>query len=612
MNYFTFSHYYKLPGMLSKRLFALFNISKSGYLSKDEFINGMIFLFTGYFDKLSKFIFALYDFDNDGQISREDVRLVLSYIPLKYSQFSSSDQFRLEQKTLIDQLIVNQEIHDLIKDMFQKDSIQFETFLHFIQVLNSNPVIFPLITLYDSKPFTNDTISYYSSLPNLPDLPEYLIFKRQTEMFGRSIAQIAVPNVLSKMKPFESSLNSPYIKSNISPALFKKITGGFQNNALRSDFPISQSKPHIGKTDHQTPDNKIIMNTSESIAIEPNIEGYLNKLTKTKALKKVYAKIINKDIYFFNSDKDSCHQSMKSLTYTFLREDNKINKDKQMLQLMLVFQKKIMSFYFNSEDEYDKWTKSLKVTIGAKDINEYDIQEKIGIGKYGLVRRALHKKSRRKVAIKFIEKKLLTFQELELLKTEQDILEFVTHPYIVQAYDIIDTADTCYIITEYIIGGDLHSFLEKKDYKIAEPLSANLMHQLITAVFYLHYYGIMHRDLKPEHILLTTNNDDTEIKIIDFGLAAFVGPSEQKIEPYGTIGYIAPEVLGISYYDKTIDIWCIGVITYLLLVGCLPFDDEHSEEEIKREILHEEVSYPYQLWKRISHEGSFLVESTSD
>lgn len=597
--------------MLSKRLFELFNISKSGYLSKEEFINGMIFLFTGYFDKLSKFIFALYDFDNDGQISKEDVRLVLSYIPLQYSQYTPNDQFPLERKTLTDQLILNQEINDLIKDMFQKEYMNFDVFFHFIQVLNSNPFIFPLITFYDTKPFNNDTITYYSSLPNLSNLPDYLIFERQTEMFGRNITQVAVPNVLSKMKPFENLLNSPYLKNYISPAIFKKITGGFQRNALRSDFSISQNMPHISKTDDQDPYNKKIINTNESIDIEPNIEGYLNKLSKTKALKKVYAKIISKDIYFFNSEKDCCHKSMKSLAYVFLKEE-KITKDKQMLQLMLVFQKKIISLYFNNGDEYDKWTKSLKVTIGAKDINEYDIKEKIGIGKYGLVRRALHKKSRRKVAIKFIEKKLLTFQELELLKTEQDILDFVTHPYIIQAYDIIDTADICYIITEYILGGDLHSFLEKKDYKITESLSANLMHQLITAVFYLHYYGIMHRDLKPEHILLTTNNDDTEIKIIDFGLSAFVGPSEQRIEPYGTIGYISPEVLGLTYYDKTIDIWCIGVIAYLLLVGCLPFDDEHSEEEIKREILHEEVSFPYQLWRRISHEGSFFVESINN
>ena len=117
------------------------------------------------------------------------------------------------------------------------------------------------------------------------------------------------------------------------------------------------------------------------------------------------------------------------------------------------------------------------------------------------------------------------------------------------------------------------------------------------------------RDIKPEHILLDDYNEEPNCKLIDFGLSCFIFPKEKRNESYGTIGYIPPEVLEGKLYDKSCDIWTIGILSYLLLVRCLPFDDDHSDEEIKNMILNEEVAYPQNLWKKKSKEGLFFVEN---
>ena len=162
---------------------------------------------------------------------------------------------------------------------------------------------------------------------------------------------------------------------------------------------------------------------------------------------------------------------------------------------------------------------------------------------------------------------------------------------------------------EYCGGGDLFSFLEKRNFKLSESKAANIVHKLATAIFYLHSYGITHRDIKPENILMTSRSDDSDIRLVDFGLSKIIGPNESCHEPYGTLSYVAPEVLLELPYNKSVDLWSLGVITYLILTGCLPFDDEHSEKEIARKTIYDSVPFPFYFWKNISAEAKDLVQS---
>lgn len=85
-------------------------------------------------------------------------------------------------------------------------------------------------------------------------------------------------------------------------------------------------------------------------------------------------------------------------------------------------------------------------------------------------------------------------------------------------------------------------------------------------------FGIIHRDLKLENIMMTDNSESAMPKIIDFGLARVLAPTETSEEPYGTLGYVAPEVLKKDPYRFTCDLWSLGCLTYGLLSGALPFD----------------------------------------
>jgi serine/threonine protein kinase len=131
----------------------------------------------------------------------------------------------------------------------------------------------------------------------------------------------------------------------------------------------------------------------------------------------------------------------------------------------------------------------------------------------------------------------------------------------------------------------------------------------LAAVYYLHTYGITHRDLKPENMLMSDNTDTANVKLTDFGLSKIIGPNETCNEPYGTLSYVAPEVLLEKRYTKAVDMWSIGIISYLLLVGILPFDHETSEREIARQTVHNPTPFPSSLWKRISPEARLFVDN---
>jgi len=163
-------------------------------------------------------------------------------------------------------------------------------------------------------------------------------------------------------------------------------------------------------------------------------------------------------------------------------------------------------------------------------------------------------------------------KDLALVRYEIETLKMCQHPNIMRLLDVFETIEYLYLVTELLEGGDLLSYLKRMKFQVPEARARKIIHSLATGIFYLHTYGIVHRDLKPENIVLKTNSDDADVKIVDFGLAKIIGPAETCKDIYGTLAYIAPEVLMSKPYGKAVDIWGLGIITHLLLVGFLPFD----------------------------------------
>lgn len=228
---------------------------------------------------------------------------------------------------------------------------------------------------------------------------------------------------------------------------------------------------------------------------------------------------------------------MHNLTGVFLEEGEKsVIEGLELYSFNVVYPKKSRIYYVQSQDEFKIWMEKIKKAIGCSNLTDkYEIKQKLGKGKFGLVRLGIHKETDRKVAIKIMSKKEMTNQDLELVKTEIEILKVCQQPNIIRLYDIFENLDYIYIVMEFCSGGDLFSYLEQRGFKLSEQRAAEIIHKISAGIYYCHTYGIAHRDLKPENILMTDNTDVADLRILDFGLSKIIGPGESCNEPFGTL-----------------------------------------------------------------------------
>ena len=340
------------------------------------------------------------------------------------------------------------------------------------------------------------------------------------------------------------------------------------------------------------------------IPTKPEITGFLY-IKKDHKLKRFWFKMLNSNLYTYDNKTDTTHSSMMSLQGTVIKEEmEEILDDKTTLHPFSLFsgnQGKI--YYAIKEEEKTRWLKAIREHIGCFNFSDYyDIRDVIGKGKFGLVRKAIHKATQKEVAFKIMRKSNMKALDLELMGREIEILKICQHPNIIRLLDIFENSDYLFIVMECLKGGDLFAHLEKLKFQISEERAASFAYSIIVALSYLHSYGIAHRDLKPENILLINDAQDSDIKLMDFGLSKIIAPDEKSVEPFGTLSYVAPEVLKTLPYGKSVDMWSLGVISYLMISGSLPFDDD-NDSEVARLIKCEEPTYTRGKWKNSSQES---------
>jgi calcium/calmodulin-dependent protein kinase I len=230
----------------------------------------------------------------------------------------------------------------------------------------------------------------------------------------------------------------------------------------------------------------------------------------------------------------------------------------------------------------------------------------LGKGAFSVVKLATRKEDGAEFAVKVIDKKNVQ-QDLDRLQTEIDILKKVKHANIIALEDLFETSTHFYIITELVTGGELFDMIvEKGNYSEAD--AALLVQKMLSAIDYLHHLGIVHRDLKPENLLLKDSSDICEVKLADFGLSKIVGQAgmQMMMTACGTPGYVAPEVLQAMGYGPEVDLWSIGVITYILLCGFPPFYHEELPQ-LFDQIMEADFSFPPEYWDPISAEAKDFI-----
>jgi len=228
----------------------------------------------------------------------------------------------------------------------------------------------------------------------------------------------------------------------------------------------------------------------------------------------------------------------------------------------------------------------------------YEMKQELGRGAFSVVYLGINKINKKEHAIKVINKKDLGKDYEKNLKMEVDILKKVNHNNIIALKELFDTPDRLYLVMELVNGGELFDkIVEKGSYTEAE--AATLVKKIVSAVEYLHNMGIVHRDLKPENLLLKRADDDLEVAIADFGLSKIIGQQVMMQTACGTPSYVAPEVLNASGYGMEVDMWSIGVITYILLCGFPPFYGD-TVPEIFEQIMAASYDYPDEYWGHIT------------
>lgn len=228
----TFVKYYELPGIIFDRLFSVFDTDKKELLNLEAFTQGMMTLFTKSYEDLVKYIFKFYDHDKDGKISREDIRIVLSYIPLNRSKITN----KRNESHLKDKIESQEELHSKLNMVFKaKEELTEEEFINAIENINSDIFLYIYVFLQEKRPFNNETIKVLENIkknPSILNIPE-----------TKGSKMIASPTLNSAFETSNTINKSPSL--NKSPSVNKSPSDG-ENKVLKIE---SKMKENPNQTD---------------------------------------------------------------------------------------------------------------------------------------------------------------------------------------------------------------------------------------------------------------------------------------------------------------------------------------------------------------------------
>ncbi|XP_063918523.1 serine/threonine-protein kinase D3 isoform X3 [Zophobas morio] len=232
--------------------------------------------------------------------------------------------------------------------------------------------------------------------------------------------------------------------------------------------------------------------------------------------------------------------------------------------------------------------------------------EVLGSGQFGIVYGGIHRKTARTVAIKVIDKLRFPTKQEAQLKNEVAILQNLSHPGVVNLERMFETPERIFVVMEKLKGDMLEMILSHEKGRLTERVTKFLITQILIALKHLHSKNIVHCDLKPENVLLSSDAEFPQVKLCDFGFARIIGEKSFRRSVVGTPAYLAPEVLRNKGYNRSLDMWSVGVIVYVSLSGTFPFNED---EDINEQIQNAAFMYPPNPWKEISSDAIDLINN---
>ena len=709
ISYDTFIYYLNMPIPVAANIFKLLDKDKNNYLNLEEFCFGLFDIYgTNDFYQLSNFVFNLIDTDKNGLITKEDIQLLLSYLPLERNlrnKLMQRDYYNINYDDIVkNQKLIESTLHNVYNT---KNFLTQETFNYSIQKINSDIFVAILIYLFEARPFNNDVLNIYSytDYDYLSENKNCENFKKVENFFEKKEKKDKISSIKKEFNLFEGqNIEEPKIDLIKDLNSIKKIMRSNQKNFTfmkKSNFSFNKKnksnknilslnnrskqkgrksqrvsfisdmklpKEYFYKNYKKMSSGNIInlkqlinkekskLTLSELLKLSQTYEGTVFKITNEGRLKSYYLKLILKDIFYYKSKDDKFHTGMHHLTNDIVLSKNKKQKYKSiwLYSLSIITQEKKYTFYFDKEEICFKWYKHFQKAVLFRKLDEiFILGEKIKSDKIQTISNIrfkdtmsynpfLEMKEKKYICIQIIKAGNNLSKKLnESIFNQVSVHQICYHKNIPKLIDIFQDEKYFYIIKEkynkdndalrYLQNLDIHNPFKEEE-KVCE-----IIHQLLIAIYYLHKMGIMHRNIKPDCIIANpqtqaeheesfsssgnnsyiseTNNNNiidminvySNIKLIDASLAKFLNINQKVKEPYGTVGYISPELLSAQAYDFLIDEWSIGIVTHLLLCGKLPFSDEYSEREIARQTIHEKLTFEQPKWEKLSKESKDFV-----
>ncbi|OHT00535.1 Serine/threonine-protein kinase Sgk2 [Tritrichomonas foetus] len=253
------------------------------------------------------------------------------------------------------------------------------------------------------------------------------------------------------------------------------------------------------------------------------------------------------------------------------------------------------SMSFTSDDSaiVCQWVlmfRSLSYQSNNLSMDSFEIISVIGRGFYGKVMLCKLKKTGEQYAVKTVHKnKLIQSKKIYTILRERDIMAKAKNTFLVNLHYAFQTDTKFYLVLEYVPGGELYRLIHgKKKQKLPFQQIQLYIAEIAYALEYLHSIGIVYRDLKPENILI---NKDGHIKLADFGLSKDIFVESTTATFCGTPEYVAPELVKREQYSFSIDWWALGILTYELLYGEVPFLCE-NRASLFNKIMYERPDFP--------------------
>ena len=237
-------------------------------------------------------------------------------------------------------------------------------------------------------------------------------------------------------------------------------------------------------------------------------------------------------------------------------------------------------------------TKSVELGLEPEPkISDFKLIKELGTGSYGRVLLVQHNKTKARYALKAIDKRQINPEEKNQFLREVEIMYKIHHPNVVKLFGHFEDNAFCYLLMEYVEGGELFSYIPQNgSSKISTQQIASIIKDVISAIYFMHHMNppIMHRDIKPENILITSN---MQAKLTDFGWSNYIFPGNKRNSVCGTPIYLAPEMITRIGHDEKVDIWSIGILLFELLTGDQAWAGDNIET-VKQNICNLEISWP--------------------